>query len=149
MPVIAKNILVSHAPLQMFQIVNDVEEYPKFLPGCVSAKILKKNDCNITANLKIKKGSFMGQFTTKNTLYEPTKIKMVLINGPFSELFGEWSFVSLEKEKGCNVSLFLQYEFKSKLLQLVAGKMFDDLWQDILNAFVVRADKIQGLKNAS
>ncbi|MFT5162635.1 MAG: ribosome-associated toxin RatA of RatAB toxin-antitoxin module, partial [Alteromonadaceae bacterium] len=115
MPQINRNALVMHSAKAIFDLVNDIEKYPAFLPNCSSAAIINASSDQITASVEIKKGPVCKTFTTKNTLSNENKIVMELVNGPFKQLHGHWLFTRLD-DNACKVELTLQYEFSSKLV---------------------------------
>jgi ribosome-associated toxin RatA of RatAB toxin-antitoxin module len=146
MSVIQKSVLVPYSIVQMFDVVNDIASYPQFLENCSDSVILKKEHNNITASLTIKKGAIQQKFTTCNSLEKPTKITMQLVDGPFKKLSGVWSFDKIGAESGTKVSLYLDYEFNSFIIKMTVGAIFDNIWQEIINSFVIRADDIYGDK---
>ena len=92
MTTITRSSLVMYTPDQMFDLVNDVEAYPSFLPWCRDSKIISKNDKVICATLDIAKGGIHHEFSTRNTLQHGESIRIELIDGPFRHLEGFWQF---------------------------------------------------------
>lgn len=142
MPKINQSQHCSYPASQIFQLVSDIEQYPAFLPGCHSARILKKEPPKIVAELGIQKGPVQFSFSTENTEIEPSRIAMRLIEGPFEFLNGQWSFEQLET--GSRVSLSLEFAMKNKLLQITMGPIFQKLTDDMLKSFLRRATEIYG-----
>lgn len=147
MPKIYQSQHCFYHPSQVYQLVNDIEQYPKFLPGCQNARILTVEPESLSAELSIVKGPIAFQFSTRNLLVENQSIEMQLIAGPFSHLLGKWLF--LPAEPGCNVSLTLEFTMKNKLLEMTAGPLFQKLTHDMLTSFLKRAKEVYGTTIAS
>jgi len=140
---VKKQALVPHSSEEMFDLVNDVDAYPEFLPWCASARVLEEGDGFRVANIEIAKGGVGKTFTTRNTLVRPTHLTIDLVEGPFRHLKGDWDFDSLG-EDACKVSLHLQFEFSSVLMNMVFGPVFNQVSDTMLDAFVRRARAIHG-----
>ncbi|MFT4924486.1 MAG: ribosome-associated toxin RatA of RatAB toxin-antitoxin module [Phenylobacterium sp.] len=143
MPQISRNALVMYSTKAIFDLVNDIEQYPVFLPHCAGSKIIEASDNEITASVNIKKGPVNKTFTTKNTLIEPTKIIMELVDGPFRQLNGQWVFTRLD-DHACKIELTLQYEFSSKLVEMAFGSIFKEVSNNLVLAFTQRAKVVYG-----
>ena len=92
MPTIQRSALVPHSAQKMFDLVNDVESYPQFLPWCSGAATLESSEQQYTARVEMKKGPLSQHFTTRNVLTPGTQINMSLVDGPFKKLQGQWQF---------------------------------------------------------
>jgi ribosome-associated toxin RatA of RatAB toxin-antitoxin module len=141
MQTVTASALVAFSSQQMFDLVNDIEAYPQFMPGCVGAKILRKADDWVEAELSLNKSGFNQSFTTRNQLTVPDLIHMQLIEGPFSRLDGFWRFKSLS-DSACKVEFELHFELQNRFLQMAAGKMFAAISQQQVDAICRRADII-------
>ena len=135
--------LVGFSAQQMFDLVNDVDAYPEFLPGCTESKLLDNSERHMKASLKVAKGGISKWFTTHNHLQAPHLIQMELVDGPFQYLKGNWEFTELTEE-ACRVSLKLDFEFSSGLLGAAFNKVFHQLASNMVQAFVVRAKEVYG-----
>lgn len=144
MPTISRSALVMHSVDQMYQLINDVKEYPNFLPDCNDAKVISKEDKTVTAALLVSKGGLSKWFTTKNTLISNEKIQLSLVDGPFQKLEGYWLLTSLS-EDACKVSLELEYEFSNKLVSLAFGKVFGHFSNNLVKVFTQRAKEVYGV----
>ena len=133
MPKIQRSALVEHSATRMFNLVNDVEAYPRRFSWCENAQVIERGDDRMVAKLALGIGSFRTWFTTENTLDRPHRIDMQLRDGPFRRLEGRWHFHSLD-ESACRVELTLDFEPQSRLLlapltfglQKLADRMVDD-----------------------
>jgi ribosome-associated toxin RatA of RatAB toxin-antitoxin module len=95
------------------------------------------------ARLDLAKGSFRKSFTTHNYLIPDQGITMTLENGPFKHLEGRWKFTNLDAE-GSKVELDMEFQFDSTLLDLVAGPVFHDICNSLVDAFIRRATELHG-----
>jgi ribosome-associated toxin RatA of RatAB toxin-antitoxin module len=132
MPKISKNVLVRFSALQMYDLVNDVESYHAFLPGCVGGKVLE---------FDVSKAGISKTFTTRNQVVRAKSISLELENGPFKYMHGLWTFTELT-EDACKVEFDLDFEFSSVLVDMAFGKVFKDLMSSMVMAFTDRAKVI-------
>lgn len=143
MPIIEKSALVMYSAKEMYELVNDVDAYPAFLPHCSDAKIIERGEEGMTAGLEIAKAGMKKWFTTKNRLVDGEAVFMTLSDGPFRRLEGCWQFTALD-EHACKVSLRLEFEFASKLVEMAFGKVFNDVAKNMVSAFTQRAKTVYG-----
>ncbi len=136
-----KSALVPFSAEQMYKLVDDVPSYQEFLPWCGGSKEVSREDGVVVASVTIAKGSINKTFTTKNTSHGRDKIYMELVEGPFKELVGYWSFKEL-KENACKVSLELEYEFSNRLLGMAIGPVFNQIANAMVDSFVDRAKEV-------
>ena len=140
---------VNHSAPQMFDLVADVERYPEFVPLCSALKVRERTAapdgteiviCAMTVSFKLVREVF----TTRVTL-DRTNLKILVeyLQGPFSNLENRWTFEP-KSERSCDVGFFLAYEFKSRMLAMLMGTMFDTAFQRFAAAFEKRADVIYG-----
>lgn len=132
-----------HTAEQMFDLVNDVERYPEFLPWCSGSTLIESTDTTMQATLRVAKAGLKYSFTTRNEMQRPEVIRIALVEGPFSSLTGEWTFKVLSDE-ACKVSLNMQFDFSGKLANLAMGKVFNQMAVTMVDAFVSRADQVYG-----
>lgn len=129
----------------MYVLVNDVATYPKFLPWCRSAVVHEEDEDFMEASLELVKGSWSGTFTTINQMEPGHSIKIGLAEGPFRRLEGLWTFEGLDSASS-EVSLRMDFEFKSPITGLIAGPIFEDIANSLVDSFVHRARKIYGAR---
>ena len=146
MPQVVRSALVTYQPIQLFDLVNDVERYADFLPWCNASEVHEKSDDHMLATVNIAKGGVNKSFTTKNSLQAGHKIEMALVDGPFSKLEGVWEFLGLGEsgQEACKISLNLHFEFASPVLRATFGKVFDQVANSLVDAFVQRAHQVYG-----
>lgn len=144
MTTITRSALVLYTPDQMFDLVNDVEAYPQFLPWCRGSRIISKNEDVICAALDIAKGGIHHEFSTRNMLDHGRSIRIELIDGPFRHLEGHWQFMPIGDKQGCRVQLDMDFEFSTRLLDLALGPVFTQISGSLVDAFCKRAQEIYG-----
>ncbi|MDB4057843.1 type II toxin-antitoxin system RatA family toxin [Candidatus Thioglobus sp.] len=140
---ISKSAIVPYTPQQMFELVNNINDYSQFLNWCDSSSILNQSDDQITASVQINKGGIKQTFSTLNTLTPYQSIAMELVDGPFDELSGEWRFEPLG-ENAAKIHLDLQFKFKSTLIDMALSPVFKNIANSQLDSFVARAKYIYG-----
>lgn len=140
MKTVEKNVLVLHSAEHMFDLVNTVEDYPKFLPWCNRTEILKRDEHMLEAVLHMDYMKIRQSFSTRNTNERPHLIRMDLLNGPFRALSGTWQFTPIQ-DLGCKIDFCLQYEFASTLLSTLIGPVFNHIADTLVDAFIQEADR--------
>ncbi len=154
MPQFASTRRVRHSAAEMFDLVADVERYPEFVPLCSSLKVrqrMPKPDgtevvvADMTVSFKLVKESFTSRVTLDRAR---RKIMVEYLQGPFRSLENRWSFEP-KGDDACDVSFFIAYEFKSRMLAMLMGSMFDTAFKKFAIAFEARADKVYGRPGAA
>lgn len=143
MPQISRSALVPFSAKKMFELVNDVESYPAFLPGCSGTKILESSEQHMMAAVDVSKAGIRKTFVTRNALTHGCKIDMQLVDGPFRTLAGGWHFIELDAD-ACKVELKLDFEFTNGLVEAAFGKVFKELTGNMVSAFTQRAREVYG-----
>jgi coenzyme Q-binding protein COQ10 len=149
MPQFANKRRVNHSAGEMFDLVADVERYPEFVPLCSALKVrqrTKKDDGTevIVADMTVSFKLVRESFTSKVTLDRPnSRILVEYLRGPFSRLQNRWTFEA-KGDSICDVGFFIAYEFKSRVLAMLMGSMFDTAFQRFAAAFEKRADEVYG-----
>ena len=141
MPTVKRSGRVPYTTEQMFDLVNDIEQYPKFLHWCRGARIDLKQGNTVEATLDIGVLGFHQSFRTRNTLERPHRIGIDLVSGPFRRLRGEWRFVAAP-DGGSDISLTLAFEVTLSPFGAVFAKVFEELAAAQMTAFTERARKI-------
>lgn len=138
---IGRSALVPYSAEQMYRLVNDVDSYPQFLPGCTGSRVLDASDDQMTASVDVSKAGISKTFITRNMLTDNQSIHMQLIDGPFRKLTGGWRFTTLS-EDACKVELNLDFEFTNMLVELAFGRIFKELASSMVQAFTQRAKEV-------
>jgi len=147
MPTHAETKLVPYRPEQLFDLVADVGKYPQFLPWCVGARVRTRTDTESVADLTIGFGPFRESFTSRVELDRPHRVRVRYENGPFRYLKNQWTFSA--DPKGCRVDFFVDFEFRSRLLQAAIGVVFNEAVRLMVNAFLKRAREVYGVPQAT
>ena len=142
---VSRSALLMYSADEMYRLVNDVESYPVFLPGCVDAKVLESADGFMRASIKVAKAGISQTFSTENTLVDGQSIRINLLDGPFSHLNGDWIFTVLD-EQACKVNLELEFEFNNALTRVAFGRIFNELVGSMVKSFAVRAKHVYGVR---
>jgi ribosome-associated toxin RatA of RatAB toxin-antitoxin module len=135
---VKRSALVSRPPAQVFELINDIESYPQFLPWCTHARVESRNEREIVATLGVRQGALHGEFTTRNTLERVHAIHMQLVSGPFRVLEGLWQLTPVDTQ-GCKVELTMRFAFKSSLTGMLFEPKFAETIGSLVDAFVARA----------
>lgn len=138
---IERSAVVQFSAWQMFELINDIEAYPQFMSGCVSAKILERGDGYLVARLELAKSGMRQSFTTRNQLRPPECMTMDLVDGPFKVFTGTWTFTAINDE-ACTVKFHLRYEFSNFLVGLAAGSMMTQLAGEQVTTLCERAQTV-------
>jgi ribosome-associated toxin RatA of RatAB toxin-antitoxin module len=143
MPVVKKSALVRHSAEQMFELVADVEGYPKFLPWCHATELISRTEDQLCGRIEVARLGVRQVFSTCNQLNPPTKMRIDLLDGPFRKLTGGWTFTPLRAD-ACKVELALDFEFSGRLIDRAFGGIFGQIANSLVDAFTQRADEVYG-----
>ena len=138
-----RSALVPYTPREMFELVSDIESYPRFLPWCHGARLLSRDVDEVRASIEFAVGGVTRTFTTRNRHQVNKMIEMHLVDGPFSRLDGFWRFDPLGEE-GSKIALFLEYDFSNRVLGMVVGPIFGQIANTLVDSFQQRAVEIYG-----
>jgi len=145
---------VQHSAADMFDLVADMDRYPEFVPLCERMRVRGRAQVEegvevATAAMTVSYKLISETFVTRVTLNKPELwIRVEYLQGPFSVLDNRWSFRPVT-EQSCDVEFFIRYEFKSRMLGMLMGAMFDVAFRKFEQAFERRADVIYGKKRAA
>ena len=135
---IKHSAIIAQPPGRVFQIINDVESYPSFLPWCTHAQVVARSEREIVATIGVRKGPLHGEFTTRNELEPEQRIVMHLVSGPFRTLEGEWELSPIGAN-GCRAQLTMRFAFRNSLSSLLFEQKFAETMTSLVDAFVARA----------
>ena len=144
MKTVTKSVLIWYSPEEMFALVTDVAKYPQFLPWCDRASVQSEDETGMTAQVGISISGIRQSFTTRNTHVPGREVHMQLIDGPFSQLEGQWKFqpVGEGDQRACRIEFELRYGFSNIALATLIGPVFDRIAGSMVDAFVKRADDV-------
>ena len=144
MTTITRKLLVLYTPEQMYNLINDVEAYPSFLPWCNGSKIISESEDVIAASLDLAKGGFCHTFSTRNKLIEYESITIEMIDGPFQYLEGCWQFKPFKYGTGCQIQLYINFAFSNYIIKIALEPIFSQILGSLVNSFYKRAQDIYG-----
>ncbi len=148
MPTHAEKRIMPYSAAHMYALVADIAAYPEFLPWCAAARIRKRSPIPggemVEADLVISFKLFREKFGSRVTL-DPraSRIDVEYLDGPFRYLNNHWQFTP-QPDGGCEVDFFVDFEFKSAVLQAVIGVVFGEAMHRIVRAFEARAQSLYG-----
>lgn len=143
MPVISRSALLPYPASFMYDVVNQVEAYPEFLPWCGGARLHQADETSMEASIQISVAGLDQWFKTRNAMIPGESIEIMLLDGPFKQLHGHWQFTPLDDE-GCKIELVLTFEFKRGLAAAVIAPAFTRIANTMVDSFCERAREIYG-----
>lgn len=138
-----RSAIVPYSARQMFELVNNIEDYPRFLPWCHSTEIISRTETEIVATLEINWKGMRKKFTTRNTLQPYDRMDMNLVTGPLKHMEGIWNFQPLN-DKACKVLLDLEFEFAGSFIDRLFEPVFQHIANSLVDAFCKRAVELYG-----
>lgn len=142
---LTRSALLPYPAEAMFDLVNDIEAYPRYMDGCTGATVLFRDDDVIEARLELSKGGMRSALTTRNTLKRPHSIEMQLIDGPFTAFSGGWTFLALS-DSACKATIDLRFTLSNALLAMAAKSLFGSVADRMVDALVKRANDVYGAR---
>ncbi|MFZ1413382.1 MAG: type II toxin-antitoxin system RatA family toxin [Defluviicoccus sp.] len=144
MPTHAETRTIPCTPEQLFDLVADVERYPEFLPWCVACRIRRwETPQRLVADLVIGFKMIRERFTSRVELLRPGRIDVAYYDGPFRYLTNHWTFAA-DENGHCVIDFYIDFEFRSRTLQKMMGKLFNEAVHRMVNAFERRAVALYG-----
>ncbi|MAF82955.1 MAG: type II toxin-antitoxin system RatA family toxin [Gammaproteobacteria bacterium] len=140
-----RSAITPYSAEAMFDLITDIESYSEFLPWCNESTILSSSgegrEQEVVATLGLAQGALTGKLTTRSRLVRPASIVLSLVDGPFSELEGEWKIQPLG-EAGCKLEFNMRFGFSNPLKNMMFGAVFEQTCNKLVDAFVSRAREI-------
>jgi len=143
MPTHAEQRVLPYTPEQLFELVADVERYPEFLPWCLAARIKEHRADLVVADMIIGFRMFRERFTSRVALDPPRRIDVTYAEGPFRRLNNHWVFE--QAPGGCRIDFYVDFEFKSRLMQKLIEVLFSEAVRRMVGAFEKRAGDLYGV----
>jgi coenzyme Q-binding protein COQ10 len=143
MPVHAEKRILPYTAREVYDLVADIESYPEFLPWCTAARVRRRTQDTIHADLVITFKMFRERFGSKVTLNPPEAIEVRYLDGPFRYLENQWRFRD-RPEGGCLIDFYVDFEFRSRVLQKVIEVLFSEAVRRLVGAFEKRAQELYG-----
>ncbi|MFH1803447.1 MAG: type II toxin-antitoxin system RatA family toxin [Pseudomonadota bacterium] len=147
MPTHAERRKLPYTPEQLFDLVADIDSYSEFLPWCAASRVRKREGDVLHADLVIGFKMFREKYTSKVTLQRPNRVDVEYLQGPFKYLNNHWVFEPAE-DGGTWLDFYVDFEFKSSILQKMIGMVFNEAVKLMVGAFETRAHQVYGEPNS-
>jgi len=134
---------ICYSPEQMFDMVADVKSYAEFLPWVAAVRIRSDSETLMVADLVVGFSSIKETFASRVVKHRPTDIKVDYIEGPLKYLTNSWKFAP-DGKGGTDVDFCVDFAFKSRIFEALAGQMFDRALRRMIGAFEQRAHQLYG-----
>lgn len=148
MPGIRETRQVPYSAEQMFDLVADVGRYKEFLPWVIATRVRSDSETEMVADMVVGFKSFRESFTSRVTKRRPEMIDVIYVDGPLRDLDNEWHFTDLP-EGGCRIDFSVEFTFKSRVFEALAGQYFDRAFRKLVSAFEARAEALYGSSSSS
>ena len=135
---VVRSAMVAVSAEKLYELINDVDRYPEFVPGCRVARIEERVEGYVIATLGVQRSALNTEFTTRNELEPGRRVTMRLVKGPFRFLEGVWDIEPIG-EQGCSVTLRLRFEFANRLAGAMFAPLFEETAASLVDAFVRRS----------
>lgn len=142
---IERSALVPFSAEQMYELVNDVSQYPQFMNGCIAAEEVSRTPEELVGRLTLGKAGLRYSFTTRNVLTPGERMDLTLVEGPFRSFSATWHFKALTADAS-KVSLVMHFEWAGGLLGAAMGKLFQHSANSLVDEVVNRAHKVYGVR---
>ena len=147
MPRHSETRYLPYSPEQLFDLVADVARYDEFLPWVVAVRVRSSSERETIADLVVGFSAFKERFTSRVVKERPDKICVDYIEGPLKFLHNEWRF-DRAADGGTNLHFSVDFAFRSRLFEALAGQMFDRALRRMTSAFERRAAALYGISNS-
>ena len=148
MPGIRETRRMPYSAEQMFDLVADVARYPEFLPWVVATRVRSDDGHEMVADMLVGFKALREKFTSRVIKDRPNRLEVIYVDGPMRDLDNVWHFRSLP-EGGCELDFCVEFSFKNKMFEMLAGSYFDRAFHKMVAAFETRADELYGSSSSS
>lgn len=148
MPGIREQRVVPYSAAQMFDLVADVARYREFLPWVVATRIRSDSETEMVADMVVGFKSLRESFTSRVIKRRPEELEVIYVDGPLRDLDNVWRFADLP-EGGCRIDFDVQFTFRNRVFESLAGQYFDRAFRKMVEAFETRAHALYGSSRSS
>lgn len=148
MPGIQETHRLPYTAEQMFDLVADVDRYPEFLPWVIATRIRSETESEMTADMLVGFKALREKFTSRVHMERPRQLRVQYIDGPLRDLDNRWTFRPLE-DGGCEIDFCVDFAFKNRMFEALAGQYFDRAFRKMVAAFETRANELYGKSSSS
>lgn len=148
---ISTSRIVPYTCEEMYNLVNDIETYPEFLPWCQNSIVHECDDNEVKATLVLSAKGFTQSLTTHNLMQKNKMIEMKLVEGPLKHLESFWRFEDVsdnpnESKPQCHIFFDMEFEFSNRFIRMALEPFFDSVSNTIVNSFLARAETLYSKK---
>lgn len=148
MPGIKEKRVLPYSCEQMFDLVADVGHYEDFLPWVIATRVRSDSESEMTADMLVGFKAIRERFTSKVTKDRPRRIDVHYVDGPLRDLDNSWVFTPRD-DGGCEIDFNVDFAFKNRVFEALAGQYFDRAFRKMVTAFEARADALYGNSSSS
>ncbi|HEX9807308.1 MAG TPA: type II toxin-antitoxin system RatA family toxin [Alteraurantiacibacter sp.] len=148
MPGIRETRRLPYSPEQMFDMVADVARYEEFLPWVIATRVREDSDTEMIADMLVGFNALREKFTSRVIKDRPRRIEVIYLDGPMRDLDNIWHFRPAA-DGGCEIDFHVEFTFRNRMFEALAGQYFDRAFRKMVNAFEARADELYGNSNSS
>jgi len=148
MPGVRESRRLPYSAEQMFDLVADVARYPEFLPWVVATRVRSDDGAEMIADMLVGFKALREKFTSRVIKHRPDRLEVIYIDGPMRDLDNLWHFRPLSGG-GCEIDFCVDFSFKNKMFEMLAGQYFDRAFRKMVAAFETRADALYGSSSSS
>ena len=143
MPGVRESRRLPYSAEQMFDLVADVARYPEFLPWVVATRVRSDDGAEMIADMLVGFKALREKFTSRVIKHRPDRLEVIYIDGPMRDLDNLWHFRPLSGG-GCEIDFCVDFSFKNKMFEMLAGQYFDRAFRKMVAAFETRARQLYG-----
>jgi len=148
MPGVRETRCLPYSAEQMFDLVADVARYPEFLPWVVATRVRSDDGEEMLADMLVGFKALREKFSSRVLKQRPGRLEVIYIDGPMRDLDNLWHFRPLP-QGGCEVDFSVEFSFKNKMFEMLAGQYFDRAFRKLVAAFEARANELYGSSSSS
>lgn len=148
MPGIRETRRLPYSAEQMFDLVADVGRYGEFLPWVIATRVRSDSETEMVADMVVGFKSLRESFTSRVRKARPCEIDVHYVDGPLSDLENVWTFRTVD-ENSCEIDFVVEFTFKNRLFERIAGQYFDRAFRKMVEAFETRAAQLYGSSSSS
>lgn len=148
MPGIRETRRLPYSAQQMFDLVADVARYPEFLPWVIATRVRSNSETEMVADMVVGFKAIRESFTSRVAKTRPSEIDVHYLDGPLSDLDNVWTFRAVD-EHTCEIEFLVDFTFKNRLFERIAGQYFDKAFRKMVEAFETRAAALYGSSSSS
>ncbi len=138
---VRKTVLLPFPAEAMFDIIEQAEHYPQFIPWCSAAEILERSEDIVAARVSMRVAGLSLWLETRNPKRRPEWLQLKMVRGPLRRFEGEWRLTPLNAS-ACRIDFTLSYEIGDGMIERVAGPVFARMADSMVDAYVTRAERV-------